>query len=155
MTSSRHSSHSHPDSPSAIKIRKRRHYRVQSGRLYIFLLFLWLRIVDAAMLLCVYPKLPVLHQRTLVLFLGITAVWSTGLLIAIWFRQNWAKYILVGSLLFTVVFSLSMIPGLPDAMHPRKEFYFILGVTAIYLPVAIVLIVSKHIHKLTEQEQFD
>ena len=107
------------------------------------------------MLLCVYPHLPIVHKRNLVLFLGVTAVWTSGLLIATWFRQNWAKYILVGSLLFTVVFTLSMIPGLPDVMHPKKELYVILGITAIYLPVALVLIVSKHIQKLTEQDQFE
>jgi hypothetical protein len=102
------------------------------------------------MVLCVYPKLQVVPQRNLLLFLGVTAVWTTGLLTAVWFRQNWAKYILVASLLFTVIFTLAMIPGLPDAMHPRQEFYFIIGITAIYLPVALVLIISKHIHKLTE-----
>lgn len=149
-----HSRHPHSDSASIVRIRKRRHYRIGNGRLYIFLLFLWLRIVDAGMMLCIYPRLPVIHKSNLVLFLGVTAVWTTGLLAAVWFRQNWAKYILVGSLLFTVVFSLSMIPGLPEALHPKQELYFILGITAIYLPVALVLIVSKHIHKLTAQEQF-
>jgi len=158
MTPSRHSHRSSPESSSVsasvVRIHKRRHYRARNGRLYIFLLFLWLRIVDAVMILCVCPKLQVVPQRNLVLFLGVTAVWTTGLLMAIWFRQNWAKYILVGSLLFTVVFTLAMIPGLPDAIHPTQQLYFIFGVTAIYLPVALVLIISKHIQKLTAQEQF-
>lgn len=150
MTHYLHSPHSSSDLGPVVRIRKRHRYRVRNGRLYIFLLFLWLRIVDIAMMLCVYPKLPIVHQRNLVLFLGVTAVWTTGLLVAVWFRQNWAKYILVGSLLFTIVFTLSMLPGLPDVMHPRNECYFILGITAIYLPVVLVLVISKHIHKLTE-----
>ncbi|MEI8234479.1 MAG: hypothetical protein WCH57_07300 [Verrucomicrobiota bacterium] len=162
MTRHRHSPRTRSRSDSDLefgpvfKVRKRRrHHRMQSGRLHLFLLFLWLRIVDSTMLLCVYPRLPIAHQRNLMLFLGATAVWTTGLLLAVWFRQNWAKYILVGSLLFTVVFTLSMIPSLPDVMHPRKELYAILGITAIYLPVALVLIISKHIQKLTEQDQFE
>ena len=155
MTHSRHTPHSQSDSEPVVRVRKRHHYRARNGRLYIFFLFLWLRIVDVAMVFFVCPRLQVVPRRTLVLFLGITAVWTTGLLIAVWFRQNWAKYILVSSLLFTIVFTLAMLPGLPDAIHPKQQFYFIFGVTAIYLPVALVLIISKHIHKLTEQEQFE
>lgn len=147
------SSHHVPQLPeifTLVKVKKRRRRRAKNGRFFIFLLFLWLRIVDITVLHCVYPKLPLIHQQNLVVFLVTTGVWTSGLLLAIWFRQSWAKYLLAASLLFTVVFTLSMIPGLPDAMHPENELLAILGITAIYLPVALVLIISKHIHKLTE-----
>lgn len=153
MNSFPHSdSHFSPGSFRIVKVRKRRRHRSRNGRLFIFLLFIWLRIIDVTVMRCIYPKLPVIHQQNLVIFMVTTGVWSSGLLLAIWFRQTWAKYLLAASLLFTVIFTLSMIPGLPDAMHPKDELLAILSITAIYLPVALVLMISKHIHKLTEQQ---
>jgi len=129
-------------------LRKRRK-KVKNGRLYILLLFLWLRAIDVATLFYLYPRLSVVYKHYLVVSLVTTSVWTSGLFIAIWFRQNWAKYVLVASLLITVVSTLSMIPGLPDVMQPMKELMAILGITAVYLPVALVLMASKQIHKLT------
>ena len=131
---------------------RKRHRKARNGRLYIFLLFVWLRAIDAATLLYLYPKLSVVYKHYLVVSLVTTSGWTSGLLLASWFSQNWAKYVLVASLLITVVSTLSMIPGLPDVMQPMKELMAILGIAAIYLPVALVLVISKQIHKLTRGE---
>ncbi|MCX6968219.1 MAG: hypothetical protein NTZ46_10680 [Verrucomicrobia bacterium] len=131
--------------------RKRRR-KAKSGRLYIFSLFAWLRLIDAATVYYLYPQLSVINKQYLIVSLVTTAVWTTGLLLAIWFRQNWARYLLVLSLLVAVISTLSMIPGLPDAMHPRKQLSMILAITGVYLPVALVLILSKSVHKLTRDE---
>ena len=131
----------------------KRHRKAFSGRFYIFFLFLWLRAIDAATLYALYPRLAIVYKRYLILSLVTTSVWTTGLLLAIWFRQNWAKYVLVGSLLLTVISTLSMLPGLPDSVDPQKELCFIMGVTVVYLPVALFLMVSQSIHKLTREKR--
>jgi len=120
----------------------------KSGRFYIFCMFLWLRAIDAATLHYLYPHLSPIYQRYMVVSLVTTAAWTTGLLLAIWFRHNWARYLLVATLLATVISTLAMIPGLPDTMQPKKQLSAILAITAVYLPVALVLIMPKSIDKL-------
>ena len=134
--------------PKSRRVR-RRHKKAKTGRFYIFCIFLWLRAIDAATLYFLYPRLSVVYKRHLVLSLVISATWNTCLLLAIWFRQQWAKYILAGSLLVTVTSIFSMLPGLPEATDPQKQIAFTLGVGGVYLPVALMLILSKSIHKLT------
>ena len=142
----------------AFKARKRRHHRnhaYQIGRLHLFLLFLWMRVWDVILIWGIAPKLSTMHRSYLMLLLGVAAVWTTGLLAAAWFRQNWARYLLALSLIVGVVISLAMIPMLPDIMHARKAFYAILIGTVLYLPVGIVLLGSRPIHKLTQKDQFN
>ena len=127
--------------------------KARNGRLYVFLLFLWLRTIDAAMLFYLYPQLSSIYQHDLVASLVTTAVWTSGLFLAIWFHQNWAKYILVACLLLAVVSTLSMLPSLPDTTEPMKKLWVILGVTGIYLPVALILMLSQQIHKLTRTQR--
>ena len=130
---------------------KKHRRKASNGRFYVFLIFLWLRMIDAATVYYLYPQLSVVYKQYLVLSLVTTAVWTTGLLLAIWFRHNWARYLLVVSLLAAVVSILSLIPGLPDAMQPKKQLTVILGITGVYLPVTLILILSKSIHKLTRE----
>ena len=141
-------------SPRVRQFRKRRR-KAKNGRFYVFFLFLWLRAIDAGTLYFLYPRLSIVYRRYLLVSLVAMAVWTTGLLMAIWFRQHWAKYVLAGSLLLAVASTLSMIPGLPDSIDPQKKLTLILGVTGVYLPVALMLIISKSIHKLTHGKYGD
>ncbi|MEI6562009.1 MAG: hypothetical protein WCO68_07995 [Verrucomicrobiota bacterium] len=138
--------------PKSRRVRKRRK-KAETGRFYIFCIFVWLRTIDAATLHSLYPELPIVYQRYLILSLVISATWNTGLLLAIWFRQQWAKYILAGSLLLTVASILAMLPGLPESTDPQKQLTFTLGVAVVYLPVALLLILSKSIQKLTFRKE--
>lgn len=145
-----------PQSPDhaakPIKQRRKRRKRVRNGRFYILLLFLWLRFVDVTFLVCVYPRLFQNQQQSLQGDLVVSAVWTTMLLIAIWFSQNWARYLLSGSILAAVVWAASTLPGLPDSLYPRRDLLLVVGFTGSYLPVALALIVSKHIRKHTTKK---
>ena len=134
--------------PKSRRVRMRRK-KAETGRLYIFCIFLWLRAVDAVTLYSLYPRLSIVYQRHLILSLVVSATWNTCLLLAIWFSQRWAKYILTGSLLLTVGSIFAMLPGLPESTDPQKQLIFTLGVAVVYLPVALILILSKSIQKLT------
>ena len=138
--------------PIVMRVHKRRR-KAKRGRLYIFLLFVWLRMIDTATLFFLYPRLATVYKQYLVVSIVTVAVWTTGLLLAIWFRQHWAKYLLVFTLLMAVISTLMMLPGLPDSMQPQKLVLLTMGITAVYLPVALVLIASRHIHKLTRGKQ--
>ena len=129
--------------------RRRRHRKWKNGRFYIFLIFLWLRVVDVFILTCIYPKLPLVQKPVVIGWICVTATWSTVLLTAIWCRQKWATYVLAGSLIGAVIATLAGIPGLPDVPHPKRDFLFILEFTVAYFPVALVLIASQKINKLT------
>jgi len=138
--------------PSTRRVRKRRK-KAKTGRFYIFCIFLWLRAIDAITLYALYPRLSPVYKRYLILSLVTSATWNTCLLLAIWFRQHWAKYVLSGSILITVTSILAMLPGLPESTDPQKHLAFTLGITAVYLPVALMLIISKSIHKLTHGKE--
>ena len=107
--------------------------------------------VDAAVLFFVCPRLAPGLQQQILLSLVVCAVWSTGLLVAVWFRQNWARYILAGSILLMVIVNLAMLPCLRDTPNPLNGVYAILGFTAVYLPVSLILVASRDIRELTER----
>ena len=130
---------------------ERRHRSsAREGKLYVLLIFVWLRMIDSALLIVLCPPLPMAFKENMILAVSTGAAWTTGLLAAVWFRQDWARCLLAGSLIVTVVLSLSMLPLLRDMANPWKDFYSIIGVTAVYLPIALVLIFSRSIRKLTE-----
>ena len=131
--------------------RKHRHSKWKSGRFYIFLVFLWLRLVDVFILTCVYPKLPMTQKSAVIGWILVMAIWTTVLLMSIWCRQKWATYILASSLICAVIINLAGIPALPDVPHPKRDFLFIVEFTVAYFPVALVLIASRKINKLTTQ----
>ena len=97
-----------------------------------------------------YPRLSVGYQQGLVVFLVGMGLWSTGLLAAVWFRQLWAKYVLVASQILVVVLSLSVVPSLPDSGDFRYRLWLSIATVMVYMPSIIVLVASKQIHKLTE-----
>jgi predicted cobalt transporter CbtA len=136
--------------PSAARRRHRRS-KWKNGRFYVFLIFIWLRMVDVFTLTCVYPQLPMSQKPPVIAWVLVTAIWTTVLLLAIWLRQSWAKHILAGSLLSAVIFMLTGIPGLPDVPHPKRDFMLIMQFTVAYFPVALILMASRKIHKLTMQ----
>lgn len=146
MPSPHHQAHNTSESP----YRKRRSSKVY-GRRIVLLLFVWLRMIDSGALFFVCPQLAFGLQQQVLLLLVVCAVWSTGLLFAIWFRQNWARYTLAGSIVLIVVFGLSMLPCLRDTPNPWNSVYGILGFTAAYLPVALILMASRDVCELTER----
>ena len=120
------------------------------GYVYLLFLFFWMRAIELMVAFHFYPKLTV-HQKQQFHGPMMSAItWTTLLLIAIALRQQWARYVLAGWILFSVVLAWSFIPGMPDAIYPTKILRLVIGCTVTYLPVALVLIFSKGIKKLTE-----
>lgn len=107
--------------------------------------------VDVFALTFVYPKLPITQKPAVIGWILITAIWTTVLLAVIWCRQRWGNYILSSSLLIAVITTLAGIPALPDVPHPKRDLLFIVEFTLAYLPVALVLMSSARINKLTAQ----
>jgi len=130
--------------------RKRRPSK-NHGRLHVLLLFVSLRVIDSVILFLLAPGLAVVSKQDLALFLGTSAVWTSGLLIAIWFQQKWARYMLSASLLLVIVSCLSLLPCLRDRTNPVRDLFVILGITAVYLPVVLVLLFSRDVRRLTEE----
>ena len=144
--------------PSQIKTRRDRALRRRSksrrgksstGRIYIFLIFLWLRSIDIAVLFGVYPNIPPSHQHELLWAVLINAFWTTALTIAIGFRQAWAKYLMGGTLMLVIIMCLALLPFLRDVESPEIGVKAIMGCVSGYLPVVLMLISSRNIRRLT------
>jgi hypothetical protein len=130
--------------------KKHRKHRAKYGRLLVLGLFLWLRIMDLAVVRFLYPHLSVGYQQNLKVFLVAMGLWATGLLAAVWFRQLWAKYLLVVSMVLVVIGALSSLPSLMDSGDSHYKLTLSMAMLGIYLPPILLLVASQHIHKLTE-----
>ena len=140
-----------PFDPLSRFLKQHRRRKKKYGLLYLLALFFWMRAADLGLVLYFFPRLTDYQKQQLLGPLVITACWTALLLVAIALRQQWARYVLAGNLLLAVVLALSTLPGLPDSLQPGKLLYLALWATVTYLPVALVLIVSKNIQKLTEK----
>jgi len=121
------------------------------GKLYLALVFLWLRAVDAILMFTAYPRIPLAHKDE---FLGAvisTALLTTVLLVCIWFRHSWAKYVLIANLLLPVAGGFALIPCLCDFDNPRFALLAILALMASYFVTALVLICTPDIKRLTSR----
>jgi len=120
-----------------------------SGYLHLYALFIWLRVADAFVLRCVYPRFPLSYQSNFLIFWVAMQVWITGLLLIIAFRQRWAKYVLVTTIGIVTIGTFATVPGVQDAFYPFQKFLFASIVAVVFVPAALLLIFSRHIHRLT------
>ena len=142
-----------PQTPNITRIapvrRRRRSRQPRNGKFFVFLVFVWLRMVDAAILHWIYPIAGATAQHYLMAGVLSFATWTTVLLTAIWCRHRFAQILLGGSLAFAVLVALAAVPSLPDLAHPKTQILAIFGFTAGYLPIALYVLVSRSITKLT------
>ena len=126
-----------------------RHGSIKIGRIPLIFLFFALGFIDAIQLLRIYPIMN--DKDTFLGALIAMAIFTTVLLICVWFHQNWARYMLTGTLLLIGIIGLSLIPCLRDLPNLSGATIDILGLLAGYLCVAVVLIISKDIRRLTSR----
>jgi hypothetical protein len=92
------------------------HTHFRSGRMWVAVIFCLLRVVDLLVYLSVgFYDIAGANQAVMV-----SALWTTSLLVGMWMRQGWARYILIGLMIIGVaagVFALADISvRAPDAM---------------------------------------
>ena len=138
---------------SSAPAKRHRRWRKKYGRFYLLGLFAWMRVADLFFVVCFFLKMTAYQKQQFLGPMVAAATWTTILLAAIALRQQWARYVLAGGLFFAVVFAWSTLPGLPDALHPGKLLRMVVWATVTYLPVAVVLVASRNIQKLTDKEQ--
>lgn len=81
-----------------------------------------------------------------------SVLWTTSLLIALWRRQVWARYLLIG------LFGLAAIGGLvmvPNTLDPKDRDLLMAYVAGGLLAVgsALYLYYSRDIHRLTSRDR--
>lgn len=124
--------------------KRHRHASPQVGRVWVVFVFLMLRAVD----LVIYCGVPVITRHHLMGVILNGVIWSTVLLIGIWFRKAWARIILVFLLLASVGLAMIFWTGLAD-VHVSAHFVGLsIGVN---LAVALILICSPSVRKLTSR----
>lgn len=122
-----------------------KHGSSRKGRIWIVVLFLVLRFLDGALLY----NVP--HTNRLMALVLIEAVWTTVLLVAIWYRRNWARALLAIGLLVAGVSSLVVEAGLTDKGADGEHGLLMFGVTAGQIIVAFILIFSVNLNRLTSR----
>jgi len=134
--------------PTKPKHRKRGSRRM--GRILLFLLFIALLAAAAAGTLFL-PHLGLQEASILKGILVISALWNTVLLIAVAYRQEWARIILIGFLLFCAVALVAVYPelvGQNTILRTPKMIgiLFFMGITQVIS--AVVLIFSTNVRWL-------
>jgi len=87
--------------------------------------------------LLIYTSLPEYRQR-MAIQLGLNTMWSGVFLWAIWRRQNWARYVLCGFLLLSVVFGAAFV--IPQFLHAKVPIPLVLPALLIFHLVAMLVI---------------
>ena len=130
--------------------RRRSKASVTRGRWWVVGIFLALRGADAVMLL----GTPAGNRTPLYVAVFNTAVWTTVLLIGIWRRMNWARYILCGLLILGLIANLVTIATLiQDKSGGAGTSGLFAIVSVIYLGVVGCLIYSPSIRRLTDRSR--
>ena len=80
-----------------------------------------------------------------------TVIWTTALLIGIWYRQNWCRYILIVLLLLTVVVFMILVPEGMVIFGDDMLLVLFGGLALAYAAIAWVLISSRDIRRLTNR----
>ena len=117
---------------------------VRKGRIWLIFILLLLRGIDC--LLYFSDHAP--NKNPIIAVVIISNLWSVVLLTAIWFRQSWARYTMVG--LIFLWLALAFIFAEPIAAL-FGGYYVLIAVCAGYLVPAIILIRSHGIEKLTNR----
>lgn len=133
------------DHSSARHRKRRRGSQSKRGRLLLVAIFVALRISDAVILFGAGP-----YGGSEVLSSVITTgIWTTALLVAIGYRQNWARYILVGLLFLGVLGFLIVAPMIAKDEVKSPTMVTVLCITTIInAGAAWCLISSSSIRRL-------
>jgi hypothetical protein len=132
--------------PSRRRRKGQRSSRSKRGRLLLVAIFVAFRVSDALMFFAAGP-----HDKTqLVTSLITSAVWTTALLVAIAYRQNWARYILIFLLILGVAFFLIVAPVILKDEVDNPAMVPVLCITALINALsAWCLISASSIRRLT------
>ena len=117
------------------------------GRLWLILIFLALRGIEVFM----YLAVPARNNSQLLGSMLSTVIWTTALLIGIWYRQNWCRYILIVLLLLTVVVFMILVPEGMVIFGDDMLLVLFGGLALAYAAIAWVLISSRDIRRLTNR----
>lgn len=80
-----------------------------------------------------------------------TVIWTTALLIGIWYRQNWCRYVLIAMLILTVVTFMIIVPEAVVLLDDDMLFVLFGGIALAYAAMVWVLISSPDIRRLTDR----
>jgi hypothetical protein len=115
--------------------------------MWLIFIFLALRSIEVFMFLLVPAES---NSRVLGSMIN-TVIWTTALLIGIWYRQNWCRYILIAILLLTVVTLMIIVPEAVVLLDAEILFVLFAGITLAYAAIIWVLISNSDIRRLTDR----
>ena len=93
-------------------------------------------------------------QRKMLGFFIVDTIWSGVCVIAMWRRQSWGRYLLVIRLMVAVCANGIDLLGLSDVAIDKTRLVWIISFVAGQLIVAVVLIASRDISKLTKPDLY-
>jgi len=117
------------------------------GRLYVLLIFCALRIPDA----CAYFGSPQGAKRAMIAAIITGALWTTSLLIGVWFRHDWCRpslaVVLIGSMLATLYVLHS---AFDSGINPASAALFSV-IAAVDIAAAWAIVGLRDIRHLTSR----
>lgn len=128
-----------------------RHGSIKLARFQLVLVFFGLRFIDALLLFRGYPMMATSDKDLFLGFVIAMAIFTTVLLVCVWFHQNWARYIFTGTLLLIIVSGLALLPCLRDFPTLARATVDIFVLLAAYTAVTLTIISSKDIRRLTSR----
>jgi hypothetical protein len=141
-----------PTSSQVTHHRRRRRSRSSGGsefrgKLWLIFIFLALRSIEVFM----YLLVPTENNTRVLASLINTVIWTTALLIGIWYRQNWCRYVLIAMLILTVVTFMIIVPEAVVLLDDDMLFVLFGGIALAYAAMVWVLISSPDIRRLTDR----
>jgi len=116
------------------------------GRTWLVVIFLLLRGIDCFAFLTLRD----LHRQQMLILITLSTLWTTVLLSTIWFRKEWARYVMISLLLVMVGVAFILEVGFSDTVAGKT--IPVLGVyTTGQLAAALMLIFFPSIRKLTSR----
>ena len=128
--------------------RLKRHHRYRdplAARMWLVGIFVFFRLLDVAMVMVTAPA----KRSQMVAALVLGALWTTTLLVGVWMRKRWARYILISLLFVTllpVLFVILEQLSLGQPLTPASFLQILANVTA-----AVLLMCLKSIQDLTNK----
>jgi len=121
----------------------------QRGRVWLVLIFFAMRAADVLL----FSGMPPGKGSEILGSIITSAIWTTALLVGMWLRKNWCRYFLIFILLVTFFLSAFMIYdiGLSPHVINLTVVYILVAVTLIHGAIALALILSKDIKRLTSR----
>lgn len=127
------------------------------GGLWLVAIFIVLRLADAG----VYRASFFVEDRAWQLQANVlvSVLWTTVLLVGVWQRKNWARYLLILLLLYVGSFTAYIAHGVStDLLDPglslfARPLYAILGAAILYLAAGLLFIRSRRLRHLAEKSR--